>query len=166
MVPNLQRITTEYSEVQDRIRVAGETKEGALTVLWLTQRLVTRLVPPLFDWLGHGFANEKFADIRQSFEQHAAVGALEPQAPVAPSADTAGWLVIAVDVNRAGQLLTMTFRSEQDHKVALPMMAVPLRQWLEILHAACLNAGWPMHCWPEWLREAGTRRASEQVVLH
>ena len=39
----LQRFTTEYVEIEDRIRLAGETAPGHTVVLWLTQRLLARL---------------------------------------------------------------------------------------------------------------------------
>ena len=40
----LQRCTTEYVECEDRIRLAGELASGATVVLWLTQRLMNRLI--------------------------------------------------------------------------------------------------------------------------
>ena len=44
---SLQRITTEYDEREDRIRVSGQLAQGEAVVLWLTQRLLNRLVPHL-----------------------------------------------------------------------------------------------------------------------
>ena len=47
----LQRITTEFVDAEDRIRLAGEDAAGEAVVLWLTQRLLNRLVAHLCDWL-------------------------------------------------------------------------------------------------------------------
>lgn len=43
MTDTLQRITTEYIEAEDRIRLAGEAGEKTM-VLWLTQRFLNRLI--------------------------------------------------------------------------------------------------------------------------
>ena len=47
----LERVTTRYSVAQDRICLAGELPGGSPVVLWLTQRLLRRLLPPLLAWL-------------------------------------------------------------------------------------------------------------------
>jgi hypothetical protein len=47
----LQRITTVYSEEEDRICLTGEADNAAPVVVWLTQRLVLRRLPVLFNWL-------------------------------------------------------------------------------------------------------------------
>ncbi len=45
----LQRITTEYVELEDRILLAGELGNREAVVVWLTQRLLQRLVPVLHE---------------------------------------------------------------------------------------------------------------------
>ena len=47
----LTRVTTQYDQDQDRIRLAGETTAGQVQQLWLTQRLLLRLLPGLWQWL-------------------------------------------------------------------------------------------------------------------
>ena len=47
----LHRLTTDYVEEEDRIRVSGASANGDTVVLWLTQRLLNRLVPHLTAWL-------------------------------------------------------------------------------------------------------------------
>ena len=44
---NLGRVTTVYVDVEDRFRLSGEAQDGLVLVLWLTQRLLCRLVPHL-----------------------------------------------------------------------------------------------------------------------
>ena len=39
----LHRLTTDYVEEEDRIRVSGASANGDTVVLWLTQRLLNRL---------------------------------------------------------------------------------------------------------------------------
>lgn len=80
--PLLERLTTRYSNTEDRICVAGELAGAKPMVLWLTQRLLLRLLPSLFEWLQ---AQESvdvapkapavlsmYADAVQSFAQEAA----------------------------------------------------------------------------------------------
>ena len=40
----ITRFTTEYSPEQDRIRMVIETAEGEKRVIWLTYRLLNRLI--------------------------------------------------------------------------------------------------------------------------
>lgn len=47
----LQRITTTYDVEQDRIRLIGQYVGGGTHTLWLTQRLLQRLLPVLWQWL-------------------------------------------------------------------------------------------------------------------
>ena len=47
----LQRLTTEYVDAEDRMRLTGEIRPGETLVLWLSQRLLMRLLPHLFLWL-------------------------------------------------------------------------------------------------------------------
>ena len=51
MPHELQRITTTYVDVEDRLRLTGVLANGTVVQLWLTQRLLGRLVPPLTSWL-------------------------------------------------------------------------------------------------------------------
>ena len=87
--PGLERVTTRYSVKQDRICLAGELPGGSPVVLWLTQRLLRRLLPPLLVWLqeqggaAHAVMGQAlYADALQGFAQQAARAQLQPQAPV------------------------------------------------------------------------------------
>ena len=51
MVIKLQRLTTEYIVIEDRIRISGETRDSGPVVMWLTNRLAMRAVPQLLRWL-------------------------------------------------------------------------------------------------------------------
>ena len=53
MVIKLQRLTTEYIVIEDRIRISGETRDSGPVVMWLTNRLAMRVVPQLLRWLHH-----------------------------------------------------------------------------------------------------------------
>lgn len=178
----LQRITTEYIEAEDRIRLAGEAGENTV-VLWLTQRLLNRLVPYLCQWLeahsGFGTAGSsattatgqaRHADIgqgiAQSFAQQAAAAALAPQPPVQATDPSTQALVHSVDVSTAQETVTLRFKGQgqeaaneqaetQAQELAqVGMNAVALRQWLGIVYQQYLRAEWSTHPWPQWMEES------------
>lgn len=153
----LQRITTEYVDAEDRIRLAGEVGGSAdAQVLWLTQRLMQRLLPHLLGWLEQQVsAAPVSADQHQAlqgFVQQAAKAELQPQAPVQASERSKQWLVTAVDIASSAQRITLTFKGlEPDAQVRLTLADQPLRQWLAIVHERYRQAGWPLDLWPQWM---------------
>lgn len=172
----LQRITSIYSDVEDRFQITGEVSDESTRCLWLTQRLLLRLVPHILEWLNEiaraeGKGDLGQAELMQDFAQQAAKARLEPQAAVpvptmpdpnaaietTPGAATAGqqeaiWLVKEVDISKSTNgILTLTFKHESANGVQLAMAPIELRQWLIILHSQWLQAGWPAAIWPEWV---------------
>lgn len=183
----LQRITSIYSDVEDRFRITGEVSDESTRCLWLTQRLLLRLVPHILEWLieiarAEGRGDLGQAELMQDFAQQAAKARLEPQAAVpvptmpdpnaaietTPGAATAGqqeaiWLVKEVDISKSTNgILTLTFKHESANGVQLAMAPIELRQWLIILHSQWLQAGWPAAIWPEWVDTSP--KASDQAV--
>jgi hypothetical protein len=183
----LQRITSIYSDVEDRFRITGEVSAESTRCLWLTQRLLLRLVPHILEWLNEiaraeGKGDLGQAELMQDFAQQAAKARLEPQAAVpvptmpdpnaaietTPGAATAGqqeaiWLVKEVDISKSTNgILTLTFKHESANGVQLAMAPIELRQWLIILHSQWLQAGWPAAIWPEWVDTSP--KASDQAV--
>ena len=183
----LQRITSIYSDVEDRFRITGEVSAESTRCLWLTQRLLLRLVPHILEWLNEiaraeGKGDLGQAELMQDFAQQAAKARLEPQAAVpvptmpdpnaaietTPGAATAGqqeaiWLVKEVDISKSTNgILTLTFKHESANGVQLAMAPIELRQWLIILHSQWLQAGWPAAIWPEWVDTSP--KASDHAV--
>ena len=143
MTIQLQRITTQYDPAEDRIRLTGTDEHGQTHLLWLTQRLLNRLVPNLCNGL------EKKSDrpvqstpatnrslrthVEQSFAQQRASAQLPRQAPVVPLADTTDWRVHSVDVKHAPGGARLTFcGTTESQQAALVLPTSALRQWLGI----------------------------------
>lgn len=147
----LQRVTTEYVEAEDRMRISGELASNETVVMWLSQRLLMRLLPHLFLWLEKQSSDNIPMEIEQSFAQEAAKADLTSEAPVQRLAESQEWLVAAVDLTPNANALAMSFRSEAGQRETLLLQAVPLRQWLEIIHALWGVAEWPGDVWPEWI---------------
>lgn len=164
----LQKITTTYSESEDRLRLAGQDAAGATTaVLWLTQRLTNRLVRALTQWLEGekgGALAAAAPDLRQAWAQETARRQLQPSAPVPVTRDVPGTLVASVDLTRDGKHYTIGFR-QADTTSTLALSSTELRQWLGILRSLYLTAGWPLADWPAWMEE-NPRAARRPVLFH
>lgn len=159
----LQRITTIFVDSEDRIRLAGEGAAGQALLLWLSQRLLNRVLPHLCAWLehqapatAHSYTDAARAEVLQSFAQLAALAALLPQAPVPSHAPSGAWLVHSVDVTTGEHAVTLTFKAavgETHEPATLTLPEQALRQWLNILHDQYIAAEWPLTLWPEWVAQ-------------
>ncbi|MCK9513737.1 MAG: hypothetical protein M0R28_21270 [Pigmentiphaga sp.] len=184
VVPELRRLTTQYLDTEDRIRLTGESADGDVWVLWLTQRLLQRLLPPLFSWLDTTVAkpprthdgpaptpatNEE-ADQRHHQAQRAAVSSHAAQRPVAIPPDTREILIQSIDLSHFPRGVRLTFKaagqaSPSTVRLSLPTQA--LRQWLRVLYQQYRKAGWPLQHWPDWLRgDPGQAAPTSARVLH
>lgn len=148
----LQKFTTEYIAAEDRIRLSGQIEGNASLVIWLTQRLLQRLIPVLTEWLENQGPQDLPGEIVHSFAQQAARTKITPQEPVAATAAESSWLASAIDIKRGTQAVRLTFRGTTNQNAELPLNSTHLRQWLAILHDLYAGAQWPMHVWPDWTR--------------
>ncbi len=172
----LKRITTAYVELEDRIRLTGELANGDTEVLWLTQRLVNRLVPYLTAWLERQIdptsatpsVHGAHQDIVQGFAQQAACAQLTPKPPVQPPSSQPGWRVSAVDISQRKAAVVMTFRGEAEERATLILAAQPLRQWLGIVFEQSLRGEWSITSWPAWMETRAPAQATGRSapVLH
>lgn len=175
---NLGRVTTVYVDVEDRFRLSGEAQDGQVLVLWLTRRLLCRLVPHLVQWLDKRAPLQASspsvavaAQVMHGFAQQSAVARLSSQAPVETTKAGQDWLVQKVDVATLEEAVCLTFRppAEGAEKASVTMEATHLRQWLGIVHGQWLQAGWPPDVWPQWMLEtvAGpSGSGGDGMVLH
>jgi len=171
---DLQRITTEYIPVEDRIRIVGKLADASTITLWITRRLIILLLPHLIDWLQKRMAHSALGDragaglstalngsglseVMQSFAQQAAIlamGELDPT-PVRAREQGKEELVRTADIlsNDLGVRVVFKFGSadEVEGQYFLTMEQEPLRQWLYILHNQTEIAGWSISSWPEWI---------------
>ena len=171
----LHRLTTDYVEEEDRIRVSGASANGDTVVLWLTQRLLNRLVPHLTAWLAAQVTPGAAApavqaahrDIVQGFALQAARAQLTPQPPVPAAAPAASWRVTSVDLSHSAQAVLLTLKGEGE-AAQLKLPAQALRQWLGILYAQYQRGEWPTAVWPAWMSAATAPPQSQPgtAVLH
>ncbi|MEX1198730.1 MAG: hypothetical protein WEB57_12835 [Pseudohongiellaceae bacterium] len=184
----LQRLTTEYIPVEDRIRLSGEADSGETVRLWLTQRLLLRLLPLLFRWLDKhpGTAGEATSGLNdttesssndparkealQHFAQQGAQDSLESSPPVRAEQATLEWLIHEVDIASGNNGVRLVFRPPEEtsgETITLVLETRALRQWLVILYRHFSTAGWPLNVWPRWLQAAAQEQSKQSgAVLH
>jgi hypothetical protein len=172
MVFNLQRLTTEYIESEDRIRITGEVENGPPVVIWMTHRLFSRLVPAILQWLEKQTASTSSvaasrsgeSELLQSFAQEAAVAALKPQPSVSANTNAVSWVVQSLDLQGSNTHLRITFLSQPDHSAFVMLTPTQIRQWLSIVYFAWMRAQWAPQLWPDWIKGDGVEK--KQIVLH
>ncbi len=167
-VPDLLRVTTEYIEAEDRLRLSGELPDGSTVVLWLTQRLVGRLVPHLCGWLEKQTKAGAPVDLVQGFAQQAALASLESQPKVQAGSGSQAWLVQTIDLNGGDGFLALLFKPDSQGAAVtrLTLQTQPLRQWLGIVLSQFRRAGWPLTVWPDWAIEARAPKAGPAALIH
>ncbi|WP_163852279.1 hypothetical protein [Pseudooceanicola aestuarii] len=175
---SVRRFTTFYVETEDRVRLSVEMSDDQVRVLWLTRRLLNRLVPSLLKRLTAQAALDPApapraqAQAAQRFTQAAAVGAIRPQkgvttGPGSGAAGPAGFSALAHGVRvrpaETGRALALDFTgpAETDRAaesapapaplVTLTLREAALRQWLGVLHGQYGKAGWAEPFWPAWI---------------
>lgn len=165
----LQRLTTEYIEFEDRMRISGEGVHGELLAFWLTQRLLTRIIRFLVTAIEQSStqATAKSApDARTSalvneLAQEAAAQSLIQQPPVVASNSEKIWLVNEVDINKSDQYFTLRFKNMDAAPADVIFDHQQLRQWLVIVFNLWQKAEWPLHIWPEWITGTAKNPASK-----
>ena len=140
-VPLLANITLGYSHEEDRLRLDGADAAGETTTLWLTARLMNRLVPHLI---------KRQTDMQLSIKklgstdiEGADLSAVESTAvqcePGSPEV-----LVASVDVSSHGDQLLLIFKDwGEAQRAAFVMPSAALQQWHGGLLQCYEQAGWP-----------------------
>lgn len=176
---DLQRITVEYMEFEDRFRLTGEVKAGEddsenpeadesgeveVVTIWLTQRLLNLLLPVLLEWLQqqspeaskNPSRDAQANEMLQGFAQQAATEQIPQQMPVQSQADTQSWLVREVDIGSGSEGVKLILKGHNGEQASLSLERDQLRQWLSIVHNGWIKAEWPTTIWPSWIRETGS----------
>lgn len=159
------KATVAYEEREDRIKVLGESKDCGTVVLWLTQRLLGKLIPHLTGRLLDAISD----DDSRSPEAVNARGATKLD-PVEEDRLVLTLLVDAVDITDSTSLTIMQFREESRtgglSAVRLALNAAQLSSWLQALRACYQKASWSQDCWllPEGLGPEDA--SSSKVTVH
>ncbi|SDE68020.1 hypothetical protein [Desulfuromonas thiophila] len=168
----LQRLTTVYHPLEDRMRLSGQLPSGEVVLLWVTQRLLSRVVAHLLAWLEqHSCADAGQTEVVQSLARPGGPGGAAPETPVPASGRP--FLVESIDFSSSAQAVRLGFKvtltpGEIKEIASLSLRQTALRQWLNILYAQWRQAGWPEALWPGWMTGAAALMVAEPArrVLH
>lgn len=139
-IPRLATVTLGYSLQQDRVRLNAADIDGKTLTLWLTARLLNRLIPHLierqFKMLNSAHNQDNLTD-----DDPAEFG--EQAHNVQCGSGSPEILVASVDVSTyEGQLLLVFKDSEEAQRGVLVMPYNVLRQWSRGLRQCFIQAGW------------------------
>ena len=155
----LQRITTEYIESEDRIRLTAITDAEETLILWTTQRLLIRLVAHFLGWLEKeapevarsSAIGTGATSALQGMAQQSAVANLQEQSAVTANSDSAALLVKEIDIKMSEAVVLLVFKCDDGWKAELSFTIQQLRQWLGMIHQLWRQAEWPVSVWPDWM---------------
>ena len=176
------RATLAYNQIQDRISLTCALKNEECVVLWLTARLATQLVPHLCQAVtpvpdthptnGDPAVTNNHAPTSAEAPDRdktpvAGYADRAPDAPVVAGADSAAWVVTAIDLTNGPMLVQLGFRDDQGHApVLLSLEHTQLAQWSEGLKHCYAQAGWSMDCWHMPASASPQSHATRRVALH
>ena len=165
----IQKLTTLYVPLEDRIRLTGAvvpqgsnspTDQAPQTVaIWLTQRLLGRIVPSVLNWLETADSVARQNTGLQSFRQEAAKAEHKPQPPVIPNPDGPdgqSWVAQTIQFKSGPNQMRLEFAAGPETRAAVVLPMQNTRQWLGIVFHAYKAADWPLDIWPDWMKEAGS----------
>jgi len=177
------RATLAYNQTQDRMSLTCALKNEECVVLWLTARLANQLVPHLCQAVaqvpdihptnGDPAVIDNDAPTSAEAPDHdkTLVGGSAqdraPEAPVVAGANSATWLVTAVDLTNGPMLVQLGFRDDKGHApVLLSLEHTQLAEWSEGLKRCYAQAGWSMDCWHMPASAGPQGHATRRVALH
>ncbi len=156
----LKKVTLQYVEVEDRIRMSAESDGEEPVVFWLTQRLCGRLVKRLALHLEKSAPQSILLDkgLALTFQQHDAEWRQQPTEPVRIRSISRSVLPERVDLNFPVGGASINFPLYDGESARLEMNMVELRQWMGVVYRQFQAAGWPMDVWPRWFTLADSGR--------
>ena len=151
----VKRFTTIYDPAQDRVRIVLEQTDGAIHILWLTRRLLVRLVPEIVKILT-ALPKLRMDMSSGSIAAHGrnqigAIGQIAPQAPIGYQNADSETLVLSLRARLTRQAVLIDFKDGEQTLQTLTFGETTLRQWLAVLHQNFHYAGWEDDIWPTWI---------------
>ncbi len=182
----LTRLTTRFVEDEDRFLISADSEKGVIN-LWLTQRLLKRLVPYLIDWVGQeetlaeGQADEAEPDslkrsggeattesprpAKEQAQSQLVAQYTNPQvASVSSDKAVQSCLVRTLKLEMRQEALRLVFVLPKDEEAVLILRETQARIWLGVLYKHWQQAQWP-DIWPNWMKDAQQMRLAAPVSL-
>jgi len=167
---SVKRFTTVYDPAQDRVRIMLEQADASVQVLWLTRRLLVRLVPEIVKILTTLPKLRRDAQsggkVQHGRSQMGALGQIAPQAPVGYQDAESETLVSSMRARLTRQAVLIDFKEGEQTLQTLAFDETTLRQWLAVLHQNFHYAGWKDDIWPTWISVKAAEEADGSIRLN
>jgi hypothetical protein len=128
-------------------------------VIFLTRRLVDRVIPVLVSHLEGKTPEGVPADLAQGMSQSRARQARQTgdtSPAVVAESGTPTWLCRTIHVQKSRQELNVIFTDDARINAVMPMVEANLRAVLDILLELYTKANWPTEPFPEWMKPEAT----------
>lgn len=148
-IMELCRLNITYNFIEDRVRLVGQSAKGEVVILWLTQRLLNRLLPELDRRArNHRASRRIYASkaLAQAFHdantQLPSVSDRMQLATANALPDMPAWRVDAVKLCQGTQQLELVFLCGGVSVAVIFFDWMMLGQWLDLLQRTYQFAGW------------------------
>jgi len=155
----IQTFTGRYDPVEDRFRLDAVNATGEKQSIFLTRRLVDRVIPVLVSHLEGKNPEGVPAALAQGMSQSRARQARqtgEATPAVAADTETPTWLCRTMHFQKADHGLNVIFTDDTQTDAVMPMVEANLRAGLDILLDLYTRANWPTEPFPEWMKPEAT----------
>ena len=160
----LKRITSEYVEAEDRIRIAGLTEQNETLSLWLTMRLTSRLVTHCLALLEKN--SPELKNNLQGMVRGSAGQEIVEESAVKVAKNSPSFLIREIDLKTSDELVVLVFKENKTSSYELYLESNQLRQWLGMLYLIWQKAEWPLHIWPDWMDKSKGSLISDTTSIH
>jgi len=170
---SLKKVTSEFIDTEDRIRLSALTAEDKAVAFWMTQRLLIRLVTHLSKQIEIGSPRSGDAsesegasysdsdrDIQTDRESFTAESAVKIEKNIKPV------LITEVDIKFGKSDLTLVLKSGNKSCANISFSLSELKQWLDILYTLWHRAGWPISHWPQKLIDNSSIKEVSTNTIH
>ena len=156
--------------MEDRIVMDSSDKNQKVERLWLSRRLLDRLIPSLADQLEVCLSNKIPTELEQSLAQEKAEMDKQKSEAVKIKIKNPSWLVTSIQIRRNEHNFQLVFLGESTNQpnslknqATFDLAITNLRQWLNAVHKIYLKAEWETKAFPPWLNE--NRPKSDKPIL-
>ena len=162
----IKTFTGRYIPVEDRLRLDAVDVYGSKQSLFMTRRLVDRIIPVMVEHLEGQTPGGVPSDLVQEMQQdkarqlHAEGGS---EAPVEVAPEFVNWLCRTVHLTKSGLSLSVVFTDDTHIDAHMPMTAENLRVVLDIFRTLYTSAEWGLQAFPDWMQAKAGSEAPRQL---
>ena len=153
-------VTMSFDPIEDRIVMNSSDKKGKVERLWLSRRLLDKLIPTLTDQLEMNSSNKIPTELEQSLAQEKAEIDKEKLEAVKIKGQNPSWLVTTIQIARNKNDFRLLFIGQNttdddfsSNQAKFDLATENLRQWLNAICKLYAKAEWDTKAFPLWIKE-------------